>query len=322
MIDRRTFIASIAAISTSGWTQDSAFPDRPIRLVVPNPPGGPSDIVGRYLAESMRSSLGQPLIIDNRPGASGLIGTALVASSAPDGYTVLLTSRSNHVMAPLVQKQSQVDPQRDLTPVGLALKSVGMLVTNNMSPFKTLPELVAYAKANPGKVFYGSAGVGATNHIAIEQFNSIAGIDTTHVPYRGSGPMITGLMAAEVSLALLDFSSAQPGIKSGRIVPLAQTSSRRLPSLPQVPTLLELGLRGYDPSFWIGMAVPAGTPSGSVSRLNRALNVALSDTPMKARAQVNGWELVGGPPKVLSDIVQQDMSEYPALIKRLDIKAN
>jgi tripartite-type tricarboxylate transporter receptor subunit TctC len=322
MIDRRTFIASIAAISTSGWTQDGAFPDRPIRLVVPNPPGGPSDIVGRYLAESMRSSLGQPLIIDNRPGASGLIGTALVASSAPDGYTVLLTSRSNHVMAPLVQKQSQVDPQRDLTPVGLALKSVGMLVTNNMSPFKTLPELVAYAKANPGKVFYGSAGVGATNHIAIEQFNSIAGIDTTHVPYRGSGPMITGLMAAEVSLALLDFSSAQPGIKSGRIVPLAQTSSRRLPSLPQVPTLLELGLRGYDPSFWIGMAVPAGTPSGSVSRLNRALNVALSDTPMKARAQVNGWELVGGPPKVLSDIVQQDMSEYPALIKRLDIKAN
>lgn len=322
MINRRTFVASVAAISTCGWAQDGAYPDRPIKLVVPNLPGGPSDIVGRYLAESMRSSLGQPLIIDNRPGAAGLIGTAVVANAPPDGYTVLLTSRSNHVMAPLVQKQAQVDPQRDLAPVGLALKSVGMLVTNNMSPFKTVLELVAYAKANPGKVFYGSAGVGATNHIAIEQFNSIAGVDTTHVPYKGSGPMITGLMAGEVSLALLDFASAQSGIKSGRIVPLAQTSTRRLPSLPQVPTLLEVGLRGYDPSFWIGMAVPVGTPAELVSRLNRALNVALSDTQMKARAQVNGWELVGGPPKVLSDIVQQDMSEYPTLIKKLDIKAN
>lgn len=322
MIDRRTFFVSVAAISTHGWAQDGAFPDRPIKIVVPNLPGGPSDIVGRYLAEAMRSSLGQPLIIDNRPGAAGLIGTALVANSAPDGYTVLLTSRSNHVMAPLVQKQSQVDPQRDLAPVGLALKSVGMLVTNSMSPFKTLPELVAYAKANPGKVFYGSAGVGATNHIAIEQFNAIAGVDTTHVPYKGSGPLITGLMAGEVSLALLDFSSAQSGVKSGRIVPLAQTSARRLPSLPQVPTLVESGMRGYDPSFWIGLAVPSGTPAEPVARLNRALNVALSDTQMKARAQVNGWELGGGAPAVLSDLVRQDMSEYPALIKKLDIKAN
>lgn len=322
MIDRRAFVASLAAIATCSWAQDAAYPDRPIKLVVPNLPGGPSDIVGRYLAESMRSSLGQPLIVDNRPGAAGLIGTAAVANAPPDGYTVLLTSRSNHVMAPLVQKSSQVDPQRDLAPVGLALKSVGMLVTNNLSPFKTLPELVAHAKANPGKVFYGSAGVGATNHIAIEQFNAITGIDTTHVPYKGSGPMVTGLMAGEVSLALLDFSSAQAGIKSGRIVPLAQTSTRRLPSLPQVPTLLESGVRGYDPSFWIGLAVPVGTTADIVSRLNRALNVALSDTQMKARAQVNGWELVGGPPKGLSDIVQQDMSAYPALIQKLDIKAN
>lgn len=322
MSDRRTFFAFVAATATEGRAQDGAFPDRPIKLVVPALPGGPSDIVGRFLAESMRLSLGQPVIVDNRPGAAGLIGTAAVAHSPPDGYTVLLTSRSNHVMAPLVQKQSPVDPQRELAPVGLALKSVGMLVTNNLSPFKTLSELVAHAKANPGKVFYGSAGIGATNHIAIEQFNAIAGVETSHVPYKGSGPMVTGLMSGEVSLALLDFSSAQSGIKSGRIVPLAQTSSRRLPSLPQVPTLLESGLRGYDPSFWIGMAVPAGTPAELVFRLNRALNLALSDTQMKARAQVNGWELVGGPPKGLSDIVLQDMNEYPALIKKLDIKAN
>ena len=323
MRNRRTFIAAAAAFAASGsWAQGSGFPDRPIKLVVPNPPGGPSDIVARFLAESMRGELGQPLVIDNRPGASGLIGTAAVASAAADGYTVLVTSRSNHVMAPLVQKSTQVDPQRDLVPVGLAIRAVGMFVTNAKAPFKTFKEMIAYAKANPGKLFYGSAGIGATNHVAIEQFKSLAGIDIAHVPYKGSGPLITGLMAGEVSLALLDFASAQPGIKGGTLVPVVQTASRRLPSMALVPTLAESGFRTYDPSFWIGLAAPRGTPPDAVARLNKALNVALSDTQMKARAQVNGWELVGGPPKVMSDTVAADMAEYPDLVKRLDIKAN
>jgi tripartite-type tricarboxylate transporter receptor subunit TctC len=327
MTNRRTFLSAAAAAvgvaaTSAGWAQGSAFPDHPIKLVVPNPPGGPSDIVGRFLAEAMRAELGQPLVIDNRPGASGLIGTAAVASAPADGYTVLVTSRSNHVMAPLVQKNAQVDPQRDLAAVGLAIRAVGMLVTNSKAPFKTLKELIAYAKANPGKVFYGSAGIGATNHIAIEQFKSLAGIDLTHVPYKGSGTLITGLMGGEVGLALLDFASAQPGIKGGTLVPLVQTASRRLASLPQVPTLLESGFKDYDPSFWIGLAVPKGTPPAAIARLNKALNVALADTQMKARAQVNGWELVGGAPKVLADTISSDMKEYPDLIRRLDVKAS
>jgi tripartite-type tricarboxylate transporter receptor subunit TctC len=322
MTQRRTFLAA-SALAASGFARaQRAFPDRPVRFIVPNPPGGPSDIVGRFLAEAMRGDLGQPVVVDNRPGASGLIGTAAVASAPPDGYTVLVTSRTNHVMAPLVQKSTQVDPQRDLVPVGLVLRAVGMLASNAKAPFRTLKDLIAYAKANPGKLFYGSAGIGATNHIGVEQFKQLAGIDIAHVPYKGSGTLITGLMAGEVQLALLDFSSAQPGVQSGAIVPLVQTAARRLPSMAQLPTLGESGFRNYDPSFWIGLAVPKGTPPEAIARLNRALNVALADTQMKARAQVNGWELAGGPPKVLADTIAQDMTQYPALVRQLDIKGN
>jgi tripartite-type tricarboxylate transporter receptor subunit TctC len=225
-------------------------------------------------------------------------------------------------MAPLVQKGTQVDPQRDLAPVGLALRAVGLFAANPKAPFKTLRELVAYAKANPTKVFYGSAGIGATNHVAIEQFKALAGIDMTHVPYKGSGPLITALMAGEVTLALLDFSSAQPGLARSAIVPVVQTASRRLSSMPDVPTLAETGFRDYDPSFWIGLAVPRATPPAIVARLNKALNVALADTQMKARAQVNGWEIVGGAPDVLGSTIANDMAQYPALVRRLDIKAS
>lgn len=326
MMQRRTFIAgAVAGLATVGPMRSvlaaaDGYPQRPIRLIVPNPPGGPSDIVGRFLAESMRAELGQPLIIDNRPGAAGLIGTGAVAAAPADGYTVLVTSRSNHVIAPLVQQGAQVDPPRDLVPVGLALRAVGLLCTPAKSPWKTLGTFIQQAKAQPGQLFYGSAGIGATNHIALEQFKSLTGADLVHVPYKGSGPLITGLMAGEVQLALLDFSSAQAGLKSGAIMALAQTASRRLGSMPEVPTLAESGFPRFDPSFWIGLAVPKGTPNTVVTRLNKALNHALADTQMRARAQVNGWELAGGGADVLEATIRQDMADFPPLVKRLGLK--
>ena len=326
MSNRRSFLATAALAglvplaARPAWA-DGGFPQRPIKLVVPNPPGGPSDIVARFVAESMRAELGQPLVIDNRPGAAGLIGSAAVANAPADGYTVLVTSRSNHIVAPLVQQNAQVDPPRDLAPVALALRAVGILATPGKSPWRNLRESIAEAKAQPGKLFYGSAGIGATNHIAIEQFKSLAGIDLVHVPYKGSGPLITGLMGGEVQLALLDFSSAQSGLKGGTILPLAQTASRRLASMSEVPTLAESGFARYDPSFWIGLAAPRGTPPEIIARLSKALDKALADTQMKARAQVNGWELVGGGPQVLEATIRQDMADFPPLVRRLDLKA-
>lgn len=325
---RRHFLAGIAplalplAIPTSAFAaEEGAYPQRPIKLVVPQPPGGPSDIVARFLAESMRASLGQPLVIDNRPGAAGLIGTAAAAAAPADGYTVLVTSRSNHIIAPLVQQGATVQPTRDLMPVGLALRAVGILATPARSPWRSLRELVAAAKAQPGKLFYGSAGIGATNHIALEQFKTLAGIELVHVPYKGSGPLITGLMAGEVQLALLDFASAQPALKGGSIVPLAQTGLRRLSSMSEVPTLTEEGFPRFDASFWIGLAVPQGTPAAVIARLSKALDTALADTQMKARAQINGWELAGGGPAPLEALIRQDMAEFPPLVRRLDLKA-
>ena len=322
MTQRRDFLVAAAAAMAAGLsTAQTPYPDRPVRLIVPNPPGGPSDIVARLLSEHMRDPLGQSLIVDNRPGASGLIGTAFVANAPADGYTVLVTSRSNHTMAPLVQKSTQVDPVRDLAPVGLAVRAVGMFVTSSQSGLRSMKDLIAFAKANPGKLNFGSAGIGATNHIAVEQFKALAGIDITHVPYKGSGPLITGVMGNEVQLALLDVASAQVGTKSGAIVPLMQTGAKRLPAEPNVPTLIEGGFKDFDPSFWVGLAVPAKTAPDVVRRLNAALNAALSRTVLKAYAQANGWEVVGGAPKVLADTVAADMAEFPAIIKRLDIKA-
>ena len=328
MHKRRHFLAAgLAGLAPLGlplpaWAaQEGGYPQRPIKLVVPNPPGGPSDIVARFLAEGMRTSLGQPLVIDNRPGAAGLIGTGTAAAAPADGYTVLVTSRSNHIIAPLVQQSTTVQPPRDLAPVGLVLRAVGILATPARSPWRNLREFVAAAKAQPGKLFYGCAGIGATNHIAIEQFKALTGIELVHVPYKGSGPLITGLMAGEVQLALLDFSSAQPALKGGSIVPLAQTGLKRLTSMAEVPTLTESGYPRFDASFWIGLAVPHGTPAAVVARLSEALDSALADTQMKARAQVNGWELAGGGPAPLEALIRQDMADFPPLVKRLDLKA-
>lgn len=317
---RRDFLAAGAAFAAGASRAQSTFPDRPVRLIVPNPPGGPTDIMGRLLAENMRAALGQPIVVDNRPGASGLIGTAAAANSPADGYTVLLTSRSNHTMAPLVQKSAQVDPARDLAAVGLALRAVGMFVTNSQSNLRSLKELIAFAKSNPGKLNYGSSGLGVLNHISVEQFKALAGVDISHVPYKGTAPIIAGLMSNEVQFAALDFASAQSGMKNGAIVPLVQTGARRLPALPDIPTLAEAGLRNFDPSFWVGLAVPKNTPEAAIQKLNSALNAALAETRVKAYAQTNGWELAGGPPKVLADTIAADLAELPPLIKRLDIK--
>lgn len=321
MKNRRSILGALAALATTSIVRaQAAFPERTVKLVVPNPTGGPSDTIARYLAEAMRSELGQSVIIENRPGAAGLIGTAVVANSPADGHTVLVTNRSNHVIAPIVQRAPAADPVRDLVPIGMAIRAVGIVATHPKAPFKSLREMVAYAKKNPGKLFYGSAGIGAANHIAVEQFRRLAGIEVTHVPYKGSGPLITGLMAGEVAFAFLDFSSALTGLQGATLVPLVQTASRRLPALAHVPTFREAGFNDFDSSFWIGLAVPKGTPAPAIAGLNKALNVALAETQMKARAQVNGWELVGGSPRVLGDVIAAEVSEYRPLLAQMGIK--
>lgn len=306
---RRLALATLLALACGTVTAQDAAPARALRLVVPFPPGGLNDNVGRLLADAMQPALGQPVIVDNRAGASGLIGTQAVASAAPDGGTLLVTSTSNHVLAPLMQGGDK-DPAADLLPVGLALRTVGVLVVAADVPARSLAEFVALARRQPRALNYASSGQGSANHLQTQQFATLAGIELVHVPYRGGGPLVTALMAGEVQFALLDLASASPALASGRVRALAQSGPRRHVALPAVPTLAEAGFAGFDPSFWIGLAAPRGTPAATVTRWNAALNSALAQTAIKARAQALGWTLVGGPPEALARTVAQDREAF------------
>lgn len=318
-LTRRAAVAAIFAGMAAAASAQAAYPSRPVRLVVPFPPGGLNDTVARLLADALQSELRQTVIVDNRAGAAGLIGTQAVVEAPGDGYTVLVTSTSNHVLAPLTQKGARVDPPRDLQPVVLALRTVGLLVAPNEFPAKTLADFVALARTRPGQLNYASSGVGSTNHVQTERFKSLAGISITHVPYRGGGPLVNAVMAGEVQLALMDYATAEPALKSGRARALAQTGTRRHVAIPDVPTLAEAGFKDYDPSFWIGLAAPKSTPSDVVATLNAAMQRALAQTALKARAQAFGWTLIGGPPSTLSDTVSREVAAYQAVVRGLDL---
>lgn len=317
-ITRRIFALAMASFHVVSFSKDK-FPQRPIKLVVPAPPGGPSDLVGRLLADGMRENLGQPVVVDNRSGAAGLIGSAAVAQAVPDGYTVLMTNRSNHIMAPLVNHNAPVNPVNDLISVGMAVRTLALLATSGKSRFKTFKELISYAKQNPGKSSFGSSGMGSTNHIGMEQLKSILGIDLLHVPYRGNGPLTTALIADEVQIAMLDYASSRAMVDGGSLTGLAVSASKRLSTSPDIPTIAELGVTGLDLSFWLGLAVPKNTNLDSIKALNVAMNAALKSTKMKAYAQANAWELIGGKPEVLDMAIEEDMKTVPQLVKKLGI---
>lgn len=317
---RRHVLRVMAALAAApAWSQD-AFPSKPLRLVVPAPPGGLTDTVARLMADGLQSDLRQTVVVDNRPGAAGLIGTQAVVDAPADGYTLLMTSTSNHVLAPLTQKSARVDPARDLQPIGLALRTAGVLVVPSALAVRTLPEFIALARSRPGQLNYASSGIGSTNHVQTERFKALTGIDIVHVPFRGGAPLISAVMGGEVQFALMDYATVEPALRSGRARLLAQTGTRRHVAMPDVPTLAELGFKDYDPSFWIGLAAPRSTPAAVISTLNAAMNRTLAQTAFKARAQAQGWTLVGGAPSVLADTVGREIAGYRETVGGLNLE--
>ncbi len=310
---RRRALTVLAACGVPAWAQD-----RSVRFIAPAAPGGISDAVGRLLAEGMAGPLGQPIVVENRAGASGLIGTQAVVHAPADGRTVLVTSLSNQVMAPLLQKAG-FDPETDLQPVGLAVRMVGLLLVHRDVPARTLKDFIALARQGGQKLAYASAGQGSANHIATEQFKALTGADLLHVPYKGGAPAATALMAGEVQFSLLDFNTAQAALKGGQVRALAQTGARRHSTLPDVPTLAEAGMPAFDPGFWVGLAVPRGTPATAVAALHAALQRALDTTAFKARAQANGWVLSGGPPEALAQQVRADLAAYRPVVQKVGL---
>jgi tripartite-type tricarboxylate transporter receptor subunit TctC len=294
------------------------WPTRPIRMIVPFPPGGGTDTVARPLAAKLSQLLGQQVVIDNRGGAGGTIGAAVAAKSSPDGYTVLLYSVHGAVAA-AAYKSLSYDLERDLVPVTTAAIFPDVLVAASRVPAKTLPELLAFARANPGKINCGSAGNGTSRHLSCEMFNVQAGAGATHVPYKGTGPATAALLAGEIDYIFEALGSASAFIRAGTVRPIMVTSAKRSPSFPDIPTAIESGLPGFEVTSWYGLWVPAGTPQAIVLRLQAAVAKAFEDPEMKDLWFKLGAETGGASPEAFRDLVSRDVAKWAKVVREAKI---
>jgi tripartite-type tricarboxylate transporter receptor subunit TctC len=289
-----------------------------VKVIVPFPPGGGTDTVARPIAAKLAQMLGQQFVIDNRGGAGGTIGAGIAAKSAPDGYTVLLYSVHGAVAASAFKNLSY-DLERDLVPVTTVAIFPDVLVAASRVPAKTLPDLLAYARANPGKINCGSAGNGTSRHLSCEMFNLQAGIKATHVPYKGTGPATTALLAGEIDYIFEALGSASAYIRAGTVRPIMVTSARRSPSFPEIPTAIESGLAGFEVTSWYGLWMPAGTPHAIVQRLQAAVAKAFEDPEMRELWFKLGAEPGGASPEEFRDLVSRDVVKWGKVVREARI---
>lgn len=290
-----------------------AYPEKPIRLVVPWPAGGGADAVGRAVAQALTLELGKSVYVENIAGAGGNIGTQQFIRSAPDGYTLLLATSSTNVANPYLYKKVGFDPIKDFTPVASVAMLSSVLVVPTSSPFKSPQDIIAAAQAAPGKLLYGSGGVGASAHLAGELFNSVSKIEITHVPYKGSGPALTDVMGGQINM-MFD-TGAFPHIKGGKIRALAVAAEKRHPLIPDVPTFEELGIKGMIMNAWYGVAAPAGTPASVVAKVNQAVEHALKSGELSKRLTDIGAEVRGGTPEAFATFWRNELVRYEKLVK-------
>jgi tripartite-type tricarboxylate transporter receptor subunit TctC len=303
----------------AGVAQAEGFPSKPVRLIVPFAAGGGGDGAARSLVQALATRLGQQVIIDNRGGAGGIIGMEIAATSVPDGYTLLL-STAGFAALPALHKKLPFDPVRDFTGVIVAESGIYILVVNPASPQKSVKELIAYAKANPGKLDFASAGFGSTIHLAGELFKSMAQINMVHVPYKGAGPAVTDVIGGQVQTMFASALNALPMIKAGKLRALAVTSTRRSTLTPELPTIAESGVPGFEVVGWYGLAAPARTPRSVVLQLNAQANRALKSTELVDLLQVQGLEPVGGTPEEATALIKNDVARWLKVTREASIK--
>jgi tripartite-type tricarboxylate transporter receptor subunit TctC len=318
---------AIAAVVSFGLTVGAGlgqglaapYPTRPIRIIVPTPAGGPVDVIARLVGNYLTATIGQPAVVDNRPGAGNTLGSKEAAQAEPDGYTLLYSSASGLVFAPMLQKNAGYDPITSYDPITLVAQSSTILVVHPSVPVKSVAELIAYAKANPGKVNFSSGGIGVLPHLIGEWFKSRAGVDIVHVPYRGGGPSINDLVGGQVQMTFEGTSVLLPLIESGKLRALAVTSAMRLPQLPDVPTMTESGFPGFVSTSWTGLLAPAHTPREVIDTLNAQINEGLKTPDLKAALAKVSNEPVGGTPQDFANMIKGDIDKWAPVVKALGL---
>jgi tripartite-type tricarboxylate transporter receptor subunit TctC len=315
-VRRACFVLSALLIAA---TASAAYPDKPITLVVPWAPGGSTDILARAIAEQLTKSMGQPVLVENRAGASGNIGSNIVAKAKPDGYTLLIGSMSTHAMNPALMPDMPFKGADDFTPIALVANVVNTMVINPSVPAKNLQEFIAYAKANPGKLAYASAGAGSTNHLSAEMFNKAAGIKMLHVPYKGGAPAVLDTVANRTQVLFSAGTQTLPHVKTGKLRLLAVTEARRSALLKDVPTVAET-LPGYEMSVWYAAFGPAGMPHELAAKLNAEINKALAVPEVRSRMDAMGVEVINSTPEQLAETLKRDTARYTKVIQELGIK--
>lgn len=306
---------AIVTLLMVGTVFAQGYPSKPVRLVVPFPAGGATDVLARAISQKAAEKLGQQIIIDNRPGAGGTIGSDMVAKAAPDGYTLLIATGSTHSINPIVNPKIPYNVERDFTPITLVADTASVLVVPATLPAKNLAEFIALAKSKPGQLNFGSSGNGTNSHLSGELFKAQAGVFITHIPYRGTGLVLTDMLSGQVQMLVDNFVTSQPHIRDGKLRALGVTSLKRLPFLPDVPTLDEQGLKGFDVTNWFGIYGPRGTPADVVAKVNAAYNQAVQDPDVLKRLHNLGATPMSGTPEYMAKVVAADTAKWRKLIR-------
>jgi tripartite-type tricarboxylate transporter receptor subunit TctC len=312
-------LAIMAAGGFARLAQSGTYPDHPIKIVVPFAPGGGTDVIARTLADAMGKELGQAVFIENKPGAGTIVGTEAVATSPPDGYTLVMATFA-HAVNPSLKKSLPYDTFKDFAPVALIATSYNIVVVSPKLPVTSIPELVAYAKANPGKLSYGSYGIGTSAHLAGELFKSLANVDLVHVPYKGSAPAITDLLGGQIEVMFTTVASVAPYIQSGQLRALAVTSAERSKAFPNLPTVAEAGVRAYVAESWYGLFTRAATSADIIDKLNKAAQTAIKSDAFVKLQQTEGLTLVAAPPEALARYVRGEEARWRKLVQSANIK--